>query len=267
MWSEDVIDGAAADFEDRAAWSVSVAHGLALSFTRVSAVSTARTFIAGGMRMRMGTGGDGAGDTMVLTAHDVATGEFRWERGLMSDPPPLAGAEFRAAPIPVGDALWVPIQRQRDLYAVVLNPQDGSLIRSVLLGTLPGRSAPAWQELQPAADHSTVYIPSGIGTIFAVDARDYSLRWANRYAVSTMEQVASAWTVARMRLPSAPVVSDGLVLLLPADRQRLFALSTANGELRWSIRMSETTYIVGVGDGHVWLGGRRFVLSLDARWF
>ncbi len=256
MWSEEVMDEAVV-FEDRAAWSVSIAHGLALSFTRVSAAVTARTFIAGGMRMRMGDGGDGEGDTMLLTAHDAVTGEFRWERGVASDPSPLAGAQFRAAPIPVGDALWVPIQRQRDLYAAILNPRDGSLVRSVLLGTLPGRSAPAWQELQPAADHSTVYIPSGIGTIFAVDAHDYSLRWATKYAVSTIEQVASAWTAARMRLPSAPVVADGLVLLLPADRQRLFALSTASGELRWSTRLSETAYIVGVGDGRLWLGGRQ----------
>lgn len=199
-----------------------------------------------------------------LVALDAKTGRIQWERGRSGNPnDPLCEVDFRSVPIAVGDALWVPFLRQRNLHAAVLRPEDGSLIRSIPLCSVGEPAPPARYTLQPAATDDVVFVPSGHGMLFAISTRDYTVRWANQYGSPADERGDSKPNEADGWLPSPPVVGGGLVLLAPRVEAELLAFSAANGEFKWSTSCRDCSYIIGADHERVWLGGRSvYCLSL-----
>lgn len=192
-----------------------------------------------------------------LVALDARTGERRWQRGRTTDADdPLGAADFRAPALQVGDALWVPYFRQSDLYVAVLDPKDGALIRSVVLGAMSGAGLPESYSLPLAAADGLVFVPSGYGVLFAVDANDYTVRWASQYTADLTGATGLAWGKGAGWLPVAPVVTGGLVLLAPFEGEAMMAFSAGTGEWRWSAGCRGGSYVIAADEQHVWIGGR-----------
>lgn len=211
-----------------------------------------------------------------LVAYDPHTGAVIWQRGRTFDAEdPLGEVEFRAGPLAVEGRLWVPVVAHGDVYLVVLDPADGSLIRQMLLGSFQNFDRLRKRVLSPTYRDGLVFIPSSRGVVFAVDAHTITLRWATRYEL--VEPVVETWheqqrrfrgqlapgdrlesvkDVPRINLPDAPVVSRGLVLVLSEESRELVALTATNGAFRWATAVPGAAYILGADDERVWLVGR-----------
>ncbi len=192
-----------------------------------------------------------------LVARDARNGEIRWQRGATDDSDDvLADVQFRAAALAVGENVWVPYFKQSDLYIAVLNPTEGTLVRSFLLGSAREFLNSLAPSLLLAFSDGLVFVPTGHGTLFAVDAADMTIRWAVQYERGNRPRrdprtaPVSAW------LPSPPVVAGGLVLLAATDHRELLAFSAAGGEFRWSSTVEHGSYVIAADSARVWLGGR-----------
>ncbi len=257
-------------FADQVAESITVTNGLVLTIERqrtevlLGGQDAASGVTLPGIGLR-DTGGPGEGAT-VLVARDSATGVVQWERGRTSDvADPLGDVDFRAVPLGVDDDLWVPYIAHGDLFLGVLSAEDGSSIADILLCSISIRDLEAarrgrreyflGEALTPAYAQGVVFVPSGHGVLFAADATQRQLRWANRYRQSSggpqgrSSQGLNGW------LSSPPVVAGGLVLLAPSGDDKVLAFSAATGFLRWSARVSGGSYIIAADEGRVWLGG------------
>jgi len=199
-----------------------------------------------------------------LVALDVATGRVRWQRGRStraSDP--LAAVEFLAPPLGVNGELWVPALLGGELAMLVLDPSAGELLHRIGL-CVPGAEVSPQVALWPALAGDTVYVPTGQGWLFALDAAAHTPRWAVRYPRS----IPVAWQgiVQQPMLwwSTPPVVTGTLVLLAPGDGDALYAFERATGELRWSLPRERHRYVVAAAGDRAWLAGRSVTcLSID----
>ncbi|MBI1827742.1 MAG: PQQ-binding-like beta-propeller repeat protein [Planctomycetes bacterium] len=191
-----------------------------------------------------------------IIALDAATGAVRWTRGgTMNASDELADVQFRSAPIPVRNTLWVPFSRQGDFSIAILNPTDGSLIRSRLVGSsgMP-RNLAAAPPILLSTSESTVYVPSGNGALFALSAEDGVVRWVAQYPRTAGGNVnsngPSSW------LPSPAIPAGDSVILAPSDGRQLFAYSQTDGAYRWMATLENETYLLAAHADEVWVGGR-----------
>ncbi len=199
-----------------------------------------------------------------IVAYDEATGALRWERGRTANVnDPLADVVFQSVPLPLEGVLWVSYVRNNDLYVAVLEPSDGRLIRQTLLCSLNLAELDSLKSYPLAAADGVIYVPTGHGILFAMDASDYTLRWANQYSPDLLaghdgRMVEGSW------LPGPPVVTGGLVLLTPTEERELLAFSAATGRLEWMVPGGGNSYVMAADQDHVWLGGRTLsCLSLN----
>ena len=183
-----------------------------------------------------------------LTARDADTGRVRWRRGRRRDPSdPLASVQFRSVPIEVGDDLWVPFIGRDELAVAVLNPETGELRRQILLCSVTRPAINLAHAITPAYSVGTVFVPSAQGALFAVDAELGTLRWATIYA---RVPATDGW------LSGPPIVIGDTVLLAPTDHRKLWAFSTATGEVRWSTVDRGQQYLIAAAGRRLWTGGR-----------
>jgi outer membrane protein assembly factor BamB/predicted negative regulator of RcsB-dependent stress response len=259
-------------YEDSAN-QISLAHGLVFTIERHGAgefldrdevQAGGVLFVRPGPRtLRMVTG-------TRLIAYDSQTGDIRWHRGRTDDAHDvLAGVRFLSPPIAVNDHLWVSYMQGSDLHVAALRPSDGSLLMQSLIGSI--REAPQGhgreQTPQPepvaplAHEAGTVYVPTGVGVVSALDASTMQARWTYVYdTVSGVRRRADAplhWNA------SPPIVAGGVVVITATDDERILALDAATGKLRWSTTAAGCSYAIAAHHGQIWLGGQRIVcLSL-----
>ncbi|MFF2519132.1 PQQ-binding-like beta-propeller repeat protein [Streptomyces sp. NPDC058086] len=107
---------------------------------------------------------------------------------------------------------------------------------------------------RPAVADGTVYINSGDGNVYAIDANGGWLKWR-----TTISGILGSGE-------SSPAVADGSVYVGSKDG-RLYALDTSNGAVRWqpSISSSPIESSPTVADGTVYIGTREGkVYAIDA---
>jgi len=267
--------------EDYIGGAISIAHGLVFTVERGGAGNgTDAPSAPAALPPNRGTGVNLMATRLV--AYDARSGELRWQRGagasaatpesvVARDVGPkarepwgavdgahdeLSDVQFRAAAIGVGDHVWVPYFKQSDLFVAVLKPSDGSLVRSVLLGSAREPLNPYSPTLLPAVSDGMVFLPSGYGAMFALDAADATVRWACQYDCSNRPRRDSRTAPVSAWLPSPPVVAGGLVLLAATDHRELIALSAGSGEFRWNSVIENGSYVIAADSTCVWLGGR-----------
>ena len=196
-------------------------------------------------------------NTTKLVAYDARTGDIRWQRGRTGNPAdPLGAVRFRSTPIMADDLLWIPYISNKDLFVAVLRPDDGALVHNVLLGSVLKLTPARYHATPPAYADGVVYIPSGYGALFAVDASDFTLRWATRYRGGSGSNVQKVSSQAYPWMPSRPVIAGGLVILAATDHEELLAFTAARGEFVWSAPSEYTCYVLGADHARIWLGGR-----------
>jgi outer membrane protein assembly factor BamB len=190
-----------------------------------------------------------------LVALDAVTGEVRWARGRTAHAQDLLGSvRFRSTPIAVVDQLWVPYYNRADFFVAVLRATDGALLANVLLGSVNDARRTGNLLAPMRYGDGVVYIPSGVGVLFAVDARDHTLRWASRYKSTDdgdVDGTSSGW------ISQAPVILGDTVVIAPSDSTALTALSAVTGSFRWSSVVDGASYIIDAAGERIWVGGRK----------
>ena len=172
--------------EDYIGGAISVAGGLVFTIER-GGVGAGTDVQNAPVVLPPNPGADVRENATRLVAYDARSGDVRWQRGASSPESAkgpadeLVDVQFRAAPIGVGDRLWVPYFKQSDLFVAVLDPTDGALIHSTLLGSAREPISPAGPTLRLASSDGMVFVPSGYGALFALDAADATVRWAVQY--------------------------------------------------------------------------------------
>ncbi len=216
--------------------------------------------------------------TNTLFAFDAVTGRVRWSHGRAGEDGDdlLEQVQFLAPPVAASEALWVPFEQSRDIFLAVLDPETGQLLKRIFLCTLAGRDVNSREALFPAVADGVIYVPTGHGLLFAVDAASRSIRWASRYRVPPPFTRRQRWTkqpqVVRAAewLSGPPVVTSSLVLLAPTDDDRLIALDRLSGVEKWSVPRGQFRYIIAAAADRAWLGGssvgQLLFADLDYAW-
>ena len=194
-----------------------------------------------------------------LVAWDAATGEPVWSRGRTGDAADeLGGVHFLSAPIPVGDELWVVYIHDRDLFLGALAPDDGRLLRRLLLCSADETQVQDryHEALYPAYDGYTLYVPTGLGLVIAVDTASFTLRWATQYE-RDLSRVARGNLEPQQWRCGVPAVTTNTVIIAPTDARHLMALDRASGEVQWMADRGQWfRYIIGCDASRVWIGGK-----------
>lgn len=204
-----------------------------------------------------------------LHAYDAATGKLLWTKG--ADGPPeeaLAEAHFFSTPVECGEGLVAPYCVAEE-FALAVFARDGRLLRKQAIGTLPSGVYPPMALLQPTVSDGLIYLPTGAGSMIALEAEDLSLRWAASYARDTSVNVGAMMATKPRGLPryrvsaalprnwsaNPPLVTDELVIVAPPDGTRLFAMDRATGRPRWDFSRTGLRYLIGCDSERVYVSG------------
>ncbi len=247
--------------DDEVGGSLAVAHGLVFTIENHGNSGNASGLGEAVMLPRFGFGMQNVPlRSTRLVARDMVGGELKWSRGRSAEATdPLSLVDFRGMPIPVGPELWVPFTSQNDLMIGVLDPRDGVLKQSIALCSVGNPLASTDRTLYLTHTEGMVYLASGHGVVFALDAADMTPVWASANIEthrSGPRRVVAEADDGMPRLSSAPVVAGGLLLVAPPDRTELFAFDRITGEIRWTLSLDADSYIVGARKDRFWLGGR-----------
>jgi outer membrane protein assembly factor BamB len=169
--------------------------------------------------------------------------------------------------------LIVPYQLGGDFFLAVLQP-DGTLIKSILLGSGPASLFPINATLQPTVHDGTIFVPTGAGLFVALNSDDLSLRWLVSY-----ERASASRIVSRVRqawggmapggaapldewMASPPLSTAGLVLLAAPDSEYLVAYDREDGKEKWSYPRGSLRYLVA-SDGRRVIVAGKYVVAID----
>ncbi|MBP7933445.1 MAG: PQQ-binding-like beta-propeller repeat protein [Phycisphaerae bacterium] len=187
-----------------------------------------------------------------LAAYAMADGKLLWST---ENSPDLAGAQFLAVPVVLGDHLVAPCRLGSDLYAIVLDPQTGGLVRHIYLCGIGSELFDPLYALSPCVVDGVVYFPTGRGVLVAMEASDFSIRWVSRYDQAAGKTIGDSW------LPTPAMAVADVVLLAPQDADFLLCIDRASGRIRWMVPRANAQYVIAATDQRVWLGGETVVAA------
>jgi outer membrane protein assembly factor BamB/predicted negative regulator of RcsB-dependent stress response len=193
-----------------------------------------------------------------VVAYALENGQRVWTSDTSSGTAALGPVEFLAAPITVEDMLFVPCRLNDDMYAVLLDPQTGKIVRHIYLCGTGGGQFDSLYACTPAVADGTVFVPTGRGVLIAIDVATWSIQWVVRYDhVSALASQVS-W------LPTPAIAVADVVLLAAADTDELLCFDRAAGELRWHSPREKAIYVLSAGDGMVWtVGEESYAIDLE----
>jgi outer membrane protein assembly factor BamB len=221
-----------------------------------------------------------------LRAYDIATeGKLVWELGGPQNriPPPVAGTFFLGAPVPVAGTLYVMGDDRGQVRLLALDPATGDVRWSMpLVNTLSDPTLDVERRvagLTPSALGDLLVCAPGDGFVSVVDVATRSLVWGTFYrepapaevrqpvvrgflpGAFPFDQTPSTEELLSTRgwLESSPLLSGEVVVLAPADDERLLCFSLRDGTRRWERPRNHWQYPAAVHGGHVVVVGERTV--------
>lgn len=184
-----------------------------------------------------------------IVAYSLKTGKPAWKSSIRAVDNKLGPMEFLSAPVPVNDQLLVPCRVNTDLYAAIFETRTGRLLRTIYLCGTGGGPFDSLYALMPCVADGVVYLPTGRGVVIALEASNWSVRWAVRYDGMGKKSSDGNW------LPTPIIAAADSILVAPQDADYLYCLDRATGEVRWSVERGEHLYVLGATDKHVWMAG------------
>ncbi len=104
-------------------------------------------------------------------------------------------------------------------------------------------------------DGQTVYYQTNMGSVAALDADTGDVRWLATYPTRDLNGPNFGTPEPKRDLNPA-VVSDGLVIVAPADAPEIFAFDAATGQLAWKSKpIPEIAHLLGCADGKLYATG------------
>lgn len=206
-----------------------------------------------------------------MVAYHAQNGKLKWyrtagEKGAENE----SVACFLAAPVPYGAALYAPVLDQSSLWLYALDLQTGKTIWKKYLCDEEAGSVSRFSTPAIAVSGGEVYISTGAGLAFGMDAISGMLRWCVRYPRSVDPKRNSSWYYTQPRKlhgwsQDVVIPLGKQVLVLASDFDQLLSLNRNNGELMWesakvpSRKGLDAVYALGTVDGQVVVAGRKVV--------
>ncbi len=191
-----------------------------------------------------------------LAAYDLASGRLVWASDTAGDEGLLAGVQFLSVPAFTGEYLFGICRVVDDLYAVLLEPATGRLVKHLYLCGTGGGPFNALYPRIPCLADGLAYLPTGRGVLLAVDLAECSVRWASRYDHLAIKTAGDSW------LPLPPLAFADSVILAPEDADQLICFDRTTGRIRWQVPRGDMRYVIAATGDRVWLAGDR-VCSLE----
>jgi outer membrane protein assembly factor BamB len=209
-----------------------------------------------------------------LVALDLSTeGKLLWTRGKEAIEPAennLAEAFFLGPPLPVEGLLYQLAELAGDIYLLALDPESGrELWRQQILGNDGGRvSTDPLRRIggaMPAYSDGILVCPTGAGAVVAIDLTSRSLLWGYNFSaddtnISFLQNRRNFRAAPRQSdmldrwLDGTPTVCDGIVLITPVERDRIYALDLVTGTEPWApLLRNDFRYLAGCRDGQFFL--------------
>lgn len=195
-----------------------------------------------------------------VVARDLKSGAVRWRTSDDMDSP-LFDVAFQDRPLLIAGRLACLFRRGDDLLLAFVDPSDGRLLQEMPVVGPPTYFTGDGGRSLLSADETTLYVLTGSGVVAAIGALDGEWKWASVYQSNLAERLGrlpwqameppSEWNVER------PILADDLLILAPIDSPAIFALDRFTGSERWRLPRGEHSYVVGVVDNGLVLGGRR----------
>ena len=215
-----------------------------------------------------------------LRALDLGTGAVVWEIGGRAGAAPaeLADAYFLGPPLPVGDTLYVLVEKQADLRLLCLSPDRGTLLwaqtlataRTKLLLDVPRRL----HAVHLAYRDGVLVCPTNAGAVLGVDLLSRSLLWVHAYRERLPVTPPPGEEMQPGQIPpdtfthgykhTAPILVGDRVVYAAPDGDSLRCLSLRDGSLLWkSARTDDDLFVGGVRDGKILIVGRSTCRALS----
>ena len=222
----------------------------------------------------------------LLQAYRLGSGQIAWETGGATSADglelPLAGHFFFGPPVAIDGELLVVAEVAKDIRLCALDPLDGRLNWSLLLGhadadidTDLGRR---WWSAPIAESQGILVCPTTTGWVTGVDRRSRSLLWGHRLAppqksgdngetadLVQMTQLSANWA------PSAPIIADGRVVMTAPESPNVVCLDLGTGKKLWQKSRNNALQAAGVHGSLLVLTGPTEVTALnmadgESRW-
>ncbi|HQR07355.1 MAG TPA: PQQ-binding-like beta-propeller repeat protein [Gemmatales bacterium] len=265
-----------------------------------------RNFNRGGSQLGSSIGDFGSCNHLI--AYDLEGGRAVWSIGTRLPDQPFTDMYFLGPPLPLGDKLYVLAEVNSEIKLLCLQNRrtlkTGStqgddyeygvdLVWSQPLGVVDRKISEDPVRRSQAAilsySDGILVCPTNAGSVIGVDLLTRSLVWAYSYqneVVNTdTDQIGIQFRV-RGRMPeqavglnkgsqwayTAPVVSQGKVLLAPSDGTALHCINLRDGTLAWTLNRIDVAnkdplppdyYLAGAFDDKVILIGKQNVHAVD----
>ncbi|MEM9589651.1 MAG: PQQ-binding-like beta-propeller repeat protein, partial [Planctomycetota bacterium] len=212
-----------------------------------------------------------------LIALELATeGKLRWKIGAGENrSSAFSESFFLGPPLPLNGRLYVIVETAGDLHVCCLDPQTGDEIWRQQLAALEtgGIQQDAIRRVAGAVPtyHEGVLIcPTGAGAIVAVNLIDRSLRWGKNYPRSelfgpmTMHRSSRPASLLKRWHDGAAIASGSMVMVTPAESERLFNLDLLTGEDRARpSRREKMLYLAGIRGDRYFVVGSESLQAFD----
>lgn len=239
--------------------------------------------------------GNGGGQQLTrrnwLTAYDVQTGKFRWQRSIADDNPTRPKGGFLAAPLATQDLLLAPISDDGTISLLAMDRVTGQTKWKTPLCEPQVMTRSHWAPIGLSADDDSVFIATGSGAVFSLNKFSGIVNWAVSYPSKPLNPLDQRMQMQQQQLlmmqrgmaipqqgtfrradcsENVAIRVGDLVLIAASDTDWLFALDSRTGALRWEAPLvpttanSATTSILGVRNNKLWVSGKNMVRRYNA---
>ena len=206
-----------------------------------------------------------------LVSYAAAGGNQLWEIGgqLSGEDAFLAGARFMSPPEPAGSHLLTTVEKKDGLYLLALDPESGNILWQRFLCAYVAPPLPPEATVGLYVEDGEVYIATGKGVVFAVDAHDGHVYWAavyegnaagpsfrrsfNRGAAQPDNEREKGWS------DNLVFAAGNRLLVLPSDAASIMSLERSTGELQYERTTDGDRHAVGLTAKGVITAGEDFV--------
>ncbi|MFT5407098.1 MAG: outer membrane protein assembly factor BamB [Verrucomicrobiales bacterium] len=215
-----------------------------------------------------------------LVAYDRTSGKLKWyrraEEPLDPNIPMIRRAGFARAPLAYGSLLLVPVHEETSLWLSGLDRRTGETLWRTFLCDEPAGQCQAMSAVAMTVDAGEVYVSSGAGLLFSVDAISGQLAWAVRYPRRAKFPVSPATNSFVPRYDALSSLLDGWqqdrllphgndVIVAGTDFDHLFAVNRRTGKLTWETARQPfrskdpSVYVLAAHGGNVYVAGEKSV--------
>ncbi len=220
-----------------------------------------------------------------MAAYDARTGKLKWHREAgdpgkeKEDPENAAGpTAFLGSPVPFGDRLLVPVSHKGELWIYSLYKDTGTTDWKIFLWDEPLDGVSPWSAIGTAVEGADLYVATGMGLVFALDASTGKVHWATRYDREgfrpsgnrrVVNPASLASSVKHGWLEDVIIPQGNQLVVMPSDYDRVLALDRRTGNLLWDSPQvpfegdARASYCLGVSGQGLFVGGKDVVRKYD----